>query len=62
MYKINVFRSNDNPRLVAYANDINPDITIRDGVLIVHDVDDEYLIVPLTGINHVSVVKEDDDV
>lgn len=57
MYKVTIFESdNDTVMLEAFAENAEH-IANENGLLVVHDVDDEYLAVPVATIGHVSVIK-----
>ena len=59
MYKVAVFNhTHDEVILTAYIN-ASDDVMARESSLIVHDVDDDWLLVPLANIGHVAVVKDE---
>ena len=63
MYKLSVFDKDDyySARLVANINNPLEDITLAEGTIAIHDVDDDWLVIPASGFEHISIVKVIDE-
>ena len=62
MYKLSVYdKDSFGPRLVANINNPREDLIPSEGIIAIHDVDDEWLIIPATDFEHISIVKVIED-